>query len=131
MSPVLGVGVLLLGFFFFHSHWGLWEGWVECLVGLYFIFATPIAKILLGRRYRRTRIHQGPLTLRFEEDAIYSECPGTSSSRIEYSTIKRLYPAMNSILIYLAPAMFLVVPKRLMSDEERVSLVDLLEAKIV
>ncbi len=38
---------------------------------------------------------------------------------------------MNSILIYLAPAMFLVVPKRLMSDEERVSLVDLLEAKIV
>jgi hypothetical protein len=130
LTPIAGFGFILLGLFFYVKNFSLWVVWVECLVGVYLIGRMPLAKFRLGRRYMRTLIHKGSVTLRFEEDAIYSEHPGVASSRIEYTIIKSLYPAKNCILVYLAPAVFLILPRRIMTVTQQTELLTFLQVKM-
>jgi hypothetical protein len=129
-TPIAGFGLILLGLFFYVRDMSLWAVWVEGLIGVYLIGGMPLAKFRLGRRYNRTRTHVGPVTLRFEEDAIYSECPGVASSRIEYTIIRSLYPAKNSILVYLAPAIFLILPRHVMTEVQQTDLLRFLQVKM-
>jgi len=129
-TPIAGFGFIVLGLFFFVRNLDLWAAWVECLVVLYCIIATPIAKFRLGRRFQRTRINSCPVTLRFEADAIYSEQPGVASSRIEYTVIRSLYPSKNSIMVYLAPAFFLILPRRMMTETQQAELITFLRIKM-
>jgi len=129
-NPLVGIVLFSLGIFFFVQHFDHWAAWVECLIGTYFMFVGALNKTILARRYRRTRIGTGPLTLRFEDDAIYSDCEGSSSSRIEYSAIKSLRPTTHNIVIYLAPAVFLAIPRRVLSEGQQSDLVGLINAKL-
>jgi len=119
-TPIAGFGFIVLGLFFFVRNLDLWAGWVECLV----------AKFRLGRRFQHTRINSCPVTLRFEADAIYSEQPGVASSRIEYTVIRSLYPSKNSIMVYLAPAFFLILPRRMMTEAQQADLIRFLRVKM-
>jgi hypothetical protein len=130
-QPIAGVLLLLFGLFLlFEKHPLVWAAWTEILLGVYCILATPQTKIFLTRRFKRTRIHSGPQTLRFEEDAIYCEATHTAASRIEYSTIRSLLPAKRLIIIYLAPAVFMVIPRHLMTEERQNELIKFLEVKM-
>ena len=129
-APVVGAVLLAIGLWLFYSHWGSWSAWTESILGLYFILSTPITKALLRRRYTRTRIGGNQITLRFEDDALYSECAGTSSSRFEYTTFKSVRETKWNVMIYLAPAVFIAVPRRVLAGDQESELITFLNEKI-
>jgi len=129
-NPIGGSILLAIGFWLFYMHGGTWSAWTETVLGLYFILAAPVNKALLRRRYRRTLIGSSQITLRFEEDALYSDCEGISSSRIEYVTFKSIRETKKIVLIYLAPAIFIAVPRRVLIGDQESQLLTFLAGKI-
>ncbi len=129
-TPVAGAVVLAFGLLLFYLQWDRWVAWAESILGLYAILSTPIAKALLRRRYRRTLIGGNQITLRFEDDALYSDCAGTSSSRMEYTTFKSVRETKEVVLINLAPAIFIAVPRRVLTEDQESELLTFLAGKI-
>jgi hypothetical protein len=129
-NPIVGLILLAFGLWLFYMHSAKWSAWAETILGLYYILSTPITKALLRRRYRRTLIGGIQITLRFEDDALYSDCAGTSSSRIEYVTFKSVRETKKVVLIYLAPAVFIAVPRRVLTGDQESELLTFLAGKI-
>jgi len=129
-NPIIGLLPLAFGLWLFYMHWSKWSAWAETILGLYCILGAPITKALLRRRYKRTRIGASQLTLRFEDDALYSDCADTSSSRIEYATFKSVRETKEFVMIYLAPAVFIAVPRRVLTGDQESQLLTFLAGKI-
>lgn len=132
LQPFVGTGFILLGIYLAREHANGAVVLFELVCGLYLLLASwVIAPFLYKRAYRRH--HTGPhaTNLDFEQDAIHVDCPGHSSGRLEWSTVLGTFESETTLLLYLAPARFLIIPKRFLEGSQLSDLSNLLREKNV
>ena len=129
---VLGLAAMVVGACLIFFAGAPAVGALELLVGAYLAVAPLLAQVLLGRRFDATRGTSGTntRTLQFEPDAIYT-VRGDQSSVIPYASVKAFVETPNVILIYVAPNVFIPVPKRIFSGEQEAQLRDLVRSRMV
>src|SRR5664279_5460645 len=79
--------------------------------GVFLLLYPFYIRFKLKRCYTRTRMDTGDCTFEFEGTCIRSEGSGTKSE-INWSAIQSLSENDKVFLLYLAPAKFIVIPKR-------------------
>ncbi len=127
-SPYLGVVFLLMASVILLNGGPEWLAWIELVGGLYMTLSGVLARYLLGRRFRATHAAVTTTTIRFDDDVISVEGP-KASSRIDYSGIQNIVQTRGNIMLYLAPAVFIPVPRRALTPEQQGELANLLDVK--
>jgi YcxB-like protein len=129
--PVLGL-VLVLGSIVL---WREGSPWLTVIVVfLYGLFLVCYRLLLLGRaksKYTNTRRGDGSVLIQLEEDEIVAEWPECARSVAQWTAIKKFREDEKVLLIYVAPAIFFIVPKRALSPEQLSELLFLLNRKLV
>ena len=129
--PLLGL-VLVLGSIML---WHEGSPWVTVIVVfLYGLFLVSYRLLLVGRaksKYVNTRRGNGSVLLNVEEDEIVAEWPEFARSVAKWSAIKKFREDEKVLLIYMAPAIFFIVPKRALSPEQLSELLFVLNRKLV
>lgn len=129
--PVLGL-VLVLGSIMLWREGSPWA--TVIVVFVYGLFLICYRLLLLGRaksKYINTRRGDGSVLLQVEEDEIVAEWPECARSVAKWSAIKKFRENEKVLLIYIAPAIFYVIPKRALSREQLSELLFLLNKKLV
>jgi hypothetical protein len=83
------------------------------------------------RFYQRTRTGSGDMSLTFGEDNFLAEKQNFSKGEYNWSAVKSWRENAKVMLLYLAPARFIVIPKRAISEPQLQELRALLERKIM
>jgi hypothetical protein len=131
-SPLVGCLFLYLGFRWYQRGTNSLLIAIEVVWGLYLIFAQPISTLLYRRAYKRRfggQRHETTLTI--SDEAIDCVCPGRSSGTLQWSAINGAIESPSSIPIYLSPAMYLNIPKRVLSESQTEELMAMLRNKDV
>jgi YcxB-like protein len=116
LYPILGALTLVYSFHLFHQGGVTSLALLELFCGLYLLLAgNVIAPYLYRRRYLRTRGSEGGINLDITEESIQLDCPGRSSGRLEWNAILGVLDGPSVTLLYLSPATFLMVPRRVLS----------------
>ena len=130
ISPLLGCVFLYIGFRWYQRHGNPLLIALELVAGLYAIFAQPISGLLFRRTYkRRFSGERHETTLTISDEAIDCVCPGRSSGTLQWSVIKGAIESPTSVLVYMSPALFLNIPKRVLSESQTKELMTMLEKK--
>jgi hypothetical protein len=91
---------------------------LEAFCGLYLLLGgNVIAPYLYRRRYLRTRGNESGTILNITEDSIHVECPGRSSGKLEWNAMLGVFDGPTITLLYLSPATFLMIPRRVLSGK--------------
>jgi hypothetical protein len=133
LEPFVGVFLILFAVNLARTHANPAIVLLEFVLGLYVLFASRVLGPFLYRRAYRQRDRTGPdvTALQFEDDAIYMDSPGDSSSRLEWPAILGTIESETTLLLYLAPARFLIIPKRFLEGSQLSDLTTLLREKNV
>jgi YcxB-like protein len=83
------------------------------------------------KNYWRTRCGEGEVDVLFNENGIFSEISGLTKGEFSWQATKSWREDKDQVLIYLAPAIFVIVPKRVVSEPQLQDLRALLEGKIM
>lgn len=130
-SPFFGAIFVIVGLVGYKQGWNLGLVIFEVMCGLYVgLSSLVIAPLLYRRAYRRRscgQTHENVIT--FAEEAIDCDCPGHSRGRIEWAAIRGMIESDTTILLYLAPARFLPIPKRVITDPERQEILATIRSK--
>jgi hypothetical protein len=103
------------------------------LVLLYGLFLVSYRYLLQGRVrkvYRETRRGTGATLLDIDDDHFFCEWPDFAKTSIAWQAVKKFRENEKVILVYVAPAIFLILPKRSLSPEQYGQLVFLLNRKV-
>lgn len=128
--PVVGIFFLCLAFLMHRRHDNKFATVLEFICGLYFVFAYSLSTYLYSRAYRRRFSgdrHETTLTI--SDEAIDCICPGRSSGTLQWTVVTGIVESPTSILLYTSPAMFLNIPKRLLSEDQVKELMGMLDGK--
>jgi len=120
LYPLLGIVLLLeVCWLFKLEKFGPIEVFLVVLA-VYLILAKPVITPWLYRRCYRRRQHGAPheTILTFTDDAIDCDCPGHSHSTIEWPAILGLIESKMTVLLYISPAMFFNIPKRVLTESQ-------------
>ena len=124
-------GVLFILFVLLTSGPGV--SWVPIAIGCgcgLFLIAYPLyRRFKLKRCYMRTRIGSGKRAFEFGETQIRAQEEG-SKSEIEWRLVQSFSENDKTFLLYLAPAKFIVIPKRVCADGQAESLRSLFRERI-
>jgi hypothetical protein len=82
------------------------------------------------KRYRQTRCGEGDSELLFTENFIFSEKRDIAKSEFSWKSAKSWRENATVLLIYVAPALFIIVPKRTISESQLHDLRELLRRKV-
>ena len=126
------LGILGLLFTFTTAKWRHDHMFKDVLLlgGSAILILLPVYMLWIWRRlYRRTRSGSGNCNLNFGPDLIRTQAEH-SRSEVEWPAIKRFTEDEKLFLLYLAPARFLVIPKRVCSAEHIEELRALFQSKI-
>jgi hypothetical protein len=115
------VGVLLVIMAFLISGKGVpWLGFLlPAAFGVFLTLYPFYIRFKLKRCYIRTRTGAGVCTMTFGEDLIRTQDPN-AKSEIKWTAIQSFSENIKVLLLFLAPAKFLVIPKRV-CDESVIS----------
>lgn len=114
--PVLGVLILLFEFTP-HLVRASAPKVFSAACGLFLVCTPAYIHVTWKRAYKRTRSGNGNLALDFSEELI--RCKGEhSKSEIEWSAIQSFSEDESLFLLYLAPARFLPIPKRICTAKQ-------------
>lgn len=81
------------------------------------------------KSYRRTRCGEEDVEVLFNENGIVSEISGLTKGEFSWQATKSWREDKDQVLIYLAPAIFIVIPKRAISESQLQDLRALLTRK--
>jgi hypothetical protein len=129
---------LLLGFSFLGLAFLEWRGHAT---GGSVVSSVFVGVILVGCRfhvrwkyrrcYQRTRAGSGNCSLFFGEDNFLAEKHDYSKGEYNWSAVKSWRENAKVVLLYLAPALFIAIPKRAISEPQLQELRSLLDRKIM
>ena len=115
--PVLGVCIFVLAFLI--SGKGI--SWVIFLgmagLGIFLALYPLYMRLRLKQCYLRTRTDNGSCTLELNEDVIRMQ-GSNAKSEVDWTAVKSTVENDKVILIYLAPAKFFVIPKRICDEQQ-------------
>lgn len=83
------------------------------------------------RCYRRTRTGNGDISLFIGEDSLLTDITDYGKSEYSWNAVKSWRENTKVLLVYLAPAVFIPIPKRAISEPQLQDLRALLARKIV
>jgi len=118
LAPVWGVLILLLALLAYSP--GAWRsGWFQLMVGcaLILILYPLYIRYRLNSCYRRTRIGDGTRKIDLDEHPIKAQ-EGHTRSEFDWSAVHSIREDRHVIMLYIAPAKFLMIPKRCCSQQE-------------
>ena len=129
--PLLGL-VLVLGSIVL---WREGSPWVTVIVVfVYGLFLVCYRLLLLGRaksKYINTRRGDGSVLVDLGENQIVVQWPDTAMTVATWAAAKDFRENEKVLLIYIAPAIFYVLPKRALSRDQLSELLVLLNKKLV
>jgi hypothetical protein len=133
LEPFVGVFLILFSVHLARTNANRGIVLLEFVLGLYVLLASRVLGPFLYRRAYRQRDSTGPdvTALDFEHDAIYMDSPGHSSGKLEWPAILGTIESETTLLLYLAPARFLIIPKRFLEGSQLKDLSHLLREKNV
>ncbi len=133
LEPFVGVFLILFAVHLARTNANRGIVLLEFVLGLYVLLASRVLGPFLYRRAYRQRHSTGPdvTALQFEHDAIYMDSPGHSSGRLEWPAILGTIESETTLLLYLAPARFLIIPRRFLEGSQLQDLSNLLREKNV
>jgi len=112
LAPIWGGVILILALLSYSP--GAWRaGYFQVMIGCAVILVLyPLyIRYRLNRCYKRTRIGDGSRVIDLDEHLIKVQ-EGATRSELEWSAIQFIREDKNVLMLYLAPAKFLLVPKR-------------------
>lgn len=102
---------------------------VPFICGLILMLCPVYLHFQMRRCYKRTRSGPGQCAVRFDEDAL--QITGINSkSELDWKAINTFRENRKIFLLYLAPARFIAIPKRVLSEGQIEELKSLLIRKI-
>ena len=82
------------------------------------------------KSYRRTRCGEGDVEVLLNENGIFSEISGLTKGEFSWKATKSWREDKEQVLIYLAPAIFVILPKRVVTESQLNDLRELLHRKM-
>jgi hypothetical protein len=124
-------GVLILAFaFLIHGPGVGWEPIVFMSACGIFLLAYPFyVRFKLKRCFIRTRIDSGECSIELGDDIIRTHSSATRSE-IEWKAVRSFRESKKVILLYLAPAKFILIPKRVCSAGQTEELRGLIQSRL-
>jgi hypothetical protein len=119
LNPALGVLILIFAVLLSVPKIN-WSSSLILMVpcGLILLFYPIYMRNRLKRCYVRTRLGNGLRTIDFDLNSIKA-VEENVKSEIEWAAIQSVREDKNVIMLYLAPAKFMMIPTRVCSDEQR------------
>lgn len=112
--PVAGFIILLLGLSLFREGASVHTLFI---CGIVLVCCPLYLRIQLRRCYKRTRSGNGSCQLTFDEETIRVEGQ-YSKGEMDWKAIHSFREDAKVFLLYLAPAKFIAIPKRVCSEEQ-------------
>jgi hypothetical protein len=84
----------------------------------------------LRRAYKRSRVTDGDCNVEFTDANIQTDVLGYAKSTVEWQAVRHFQEGRKSILIYIAPTRFFVIPKRVLAEGQREELIGLLDRHV-
>lgn len=118
VGPTLGFLILAFALLLYNPG-SLRSGSYQLMVGcaLVLILHPLYIRHRMKSCYRRTRIGNGTRTIDFDEQTIKTR-EGATRSEFDWSAIKFIREDKNVMMLYLAPAKFLLIPKRCCTPQD-------------
>jgi YcxB-like protein len=127
MLPVLGVFVILTG------NWRTPVNWPSATftmaIGLFCVLFPLYHRFRIKRCYRRTRTGSGDHSFEFGQEKIRVEAENMSSE-FNWKAVQKYRENKSVITLYIAPAKFIIVPKRVLTTEQQHELHSLLASQV-
>jgi YcxB-like protein len=115
--PVLGVLLILLGFLIFGHAVPSMLSTINFGLGVFFVLYPWYYRARLKRCYLRTRTGKGETSVELGDETIRVMAENVSSD-INWKAVQSCREDKNVFLLYLAPAKFIVLPKREFSPDK-------------
>jgi len=129
LIPVLGLLYVLIFVLIFWRTTPV--GWllVALPCGMYFAFYPVVVRLRLNRCYRRTRTGDEENSVGIGEEGIRIRAENPSND-LNWKAVQSCREDQNVFVLYLAPAKFIVFPKRVFSEEQILELQSLLARQV-
>jgi len=128
--PVLGLVLVIVSLVLWREGSPLITVTLVLLYGLFLISYRYLLQERVRKVYRETRRGGGARLLDIDDDHFFCEWPEVAKITVAWSAVKKFRESEKVLLIYVAPALFFIVPKRALSAEQYGQLVFLLNRKI-
>jgi hypothetical protein len=127
--PVLGLCILAFEFTPHHFVGSPQPKLYGALCGLFLVCIPLYVRWMTKRCYVRTKSDSSDCSIEFDERSIRAKNLHTRSE-VEWTAIRSSSEDSKTFLLYLAPARFLVIPKRACTSEQANELRTLLQEKV-
>lgn len=127
--PVLGLCILVFEFTPRHFVGSPQPKLFATLCGLLLACLPLYVHWVTKRTYRRTQSGTGDCTIEFDPEIIRTKGLHTRSE-VEWTAVQSSAEDVTTFLLYLAPARFVVVPKRVCTSEQVIKLRTLFQEKV-
>jgi hypothetical protein len=98
--------------------------------GLFLLSYPLLARLYLGYCYRVTRAGTGECEFDFNSDSIQTRTTNTKGE-VQWPAIRSFSEDKKSFLLYIAPAKFFVIPKRVCSEDQINELRSLFQTQVI
>jgi hypothetical protein len=127
--PIIGLFFLVIGYPFYGDKTSNQPIPALIVCGIILVFLPIYMRIHIKNCYKRTRSDNGECKLTFGEERIGIEGQFTNGE-MDWRAVKSFRENKKVFMLYLAPAKFLVIPKRVCTDEQITELRKILSHKI-
>ena len=117
LLPVLGLLAIAIVMIVAGSVQALLDEKPLLTFGAYFLLLPILIHFALMRRYRGSAIGMQDCTISFENNLIRTQMPN-AVTELQWNAIQSFAEDKRVFLLYLAPARFIIVPKRACSIEQ-------------
>lgn len=116
-QPIFAVALLWVAFLAYRWKLSSTLVFLEAVCGLYLLLApNVIAPFFYRRRYRLTREKDNRIALTISQESLHFEHPGRSVGTLQWPALLGVLDGPSSALLYLSPATFLIIPRRVLGD---------------
>ena len=128
--PVLGLVLVVVSLVLWREGSPLITVSLVLLYGLFLISYRYLLQERVRKVYRETRRGAGATLLDIDDDHFICEWLDFAKISVVWPVVKKFRESEKVLLIYVAPALFFIVPKRALSPEQYGQLIFLLNRKI-
>jgi hypothetical protein len=127
--PVIGVILILQALLMFRTRMPGMFVVIALGLGVFLVFYPWYYRGRLKRCYRRTRTDNGEISVELGESLIHVRTQ-TSNSELSWKAVQFFLEDQKLFMLYLAPAKFIALPKRVFSHEQIGELQSLLASQV-
>ena len=130
LSPALGVAILILALLISGPGVSWTAPFILMILCAILLLSYPIYMRFRFRQcYTRTRIGDGRRVIDLDRSSIKCQ-EGNVKSEVEWVAIRTVKEDKNLIMLYIAPAKFIMIPKTACSEEQRSELQTLFQQNV-